>query len=131
MPWPAQVSLGQAPDPNDRQDVFIMYWWPDYARPGVFFEGLFTTEEKTLFTFSYYSNPVFDDLVSAAGKMAGISREEAINMYAEAQNILMEDVAGLAIYDQVYVRVISSSLKGYVDNPAYPHVVFWYDCYRE
>ena len=131
MPWGAQISLGQAPDPSERQDIFTFYWWPDYARPGVFFEGLFTTEEEILFTFSYYSNPVFDNLVSAAGKIVGIDREEAINMYVEAQNILMEDIPGMAIYDQDYLRAKRASLKGYVDNPAYPHVVFWYDCYRE
>jgi peptide/nickel transport system substrate-binding protein len=37
----------------------------------------------------------------------------------------------VAIYDLEYVRAKRASLKGYVDNPAYPHVVFWYDCYRE
>jgi len=43
----------------------------------------------------------------------------------------MEDAAGVAIYDMEYLRAKRASLKGYVDNPVYSHVVFWYDTYRE
>ena len=64
-------------------------------------------------------------------QLSATDREEAINVYAEAQNIVMEDMPGLAIYDMAYVRAKTVTLKGYVDNASYPHVVFWYNCYRE
>jgi peptide/nickel transport system substrate-binding protein len=131
MPWEAQVDLGHATDPNERQDIFLFYWWPDYAHPHSFLSAMFETLEPPLFNFSYYSNPVYDALINRANELSATNREEAINMYVEAQNILMEDAAGVAIYDMEYLRAKRASLKGYVDNPVYSHVVFWYDCYRE
>lgn len=131
MPWDAQIALGHAADPNERQDIFLFYWWPDYAHPHSFLSAMFETLEPPLFNFSYYSNPVYDELINKANILAGIDRNEAIRLYVQAQNILMEDAAGVAIYDMEYVRAKRASLKGYVDNPAYPHVVFWYCCYRE
>lgn len=131
MPWEAQIALGHAVDPNERQDIFLFYWWPDFAHPHSFLSAMFETLEPPLFNFSYYSNPVFDDLINAAAAMAGIDREESINMYVAAQNILMADVAGVAIYDIEYLRAKRVSLRGYVDNPSYPHVVFWHNTYRE
>ena len=130
LPWEAQVDLGSAEDPNDRQDIFLFYWWPDYADPHSFLSQMFETQ-PLLFNFSYYNNPVFDALINKAKEKALLEREAAIELYLEAQNIVMEDVAGVAIYDMSSQRAKRASLKGYVDNPAYSHVVFWYDCYRE
>lgn len=131
MPWDAQIALGHAANPNDRQDIFLFYWWPDYAHPHSFLSAMFETLEPPLFNFSYYNNPLYDALINRANELAGLDREKAIDLYVEAQNILMEDVAGVAIYDMEYVRAKRASLKGYVDNPAYSHVVFWYYCWRE
>ena len=131
MPWGSQWSLAKSPDPNARQDIFLMYWWPDYADPHSFLSAMFESEKTINFNLDYYSNPLFDNLVNGAAAIAGIDREGAINMYVAAQNVLMEDMPGLAIYDMEYLRATRASLKGYVDNPAYPHVVFWYNCYRE
>ncbi len=130
MPWEAQVDLGAAADPNDRQDILLFYWWPDYADPHSFLSAMFETQ-PILFNFSYYSNPVFDALINAAKEKALFDRQAATQLYVEAQNILMADAAGVAIYDMSSMRAVRTSLKGYVDNPAYTHVVFWYDCYRE
>ena len=33
MPWESQWELSRNPDPQKRQDLLIMYWWPDYASP--------------------------------------------------------------------------------------------------
>lgn len=131
MPWDAQIALGHTADPNNRQDIFLFYWWPDYAHPHSFMSAMFETLEPPLFNFTYYSNPLYDALINRANELAGLDRDEAIKLYAEAQNIIMEDAAGIAIYDMEYVRAKRASLKGYVDNPAYSHVVFWYHCSRE
>jgi len=130
MPWDPRWSLARSPDPNRRQDIFLFYWWPDYAHPHSFLSSMFETEEEITYNLCYYSNPLFDHLIHAAAAIAGADRKEAINLYVEAQNVLMEDAPGVAIYDMEYLRAVSASLKGYVDNPVYPHVVFWYNCYR-
>lgn len=131
LPWDAQIATGHAENPDDRQDVLLFYWWPDYAHPHSFLSAMFETLDPPLFNFSYYASPLFDALIGQAERLAATDRDEAINLYVEAQNLLMADAAGVAVYDVQYVRATSASLQGFVDNPAYPHVVFWYDCWRQ
>ncbi|MFQ5794277.1 MAG: ABC transporter substrate-binding protein [Candidatus Bipolaricaulia bacterium] len=130
MPWEAQWDLGKSPNPLRRQDIFLFYWWPDYANPHSFMQAMFASEDEILFNLSYYSNSIYDDLISAAERSAGLDRDQAIELYADSQNILMEDAPGVALVDIKYQRAKRESLSGYVDNPAYAHVVFFYDTFR-
>lgn len=127
MPWDSQWALAKSPDPSRRQDIFLMYWWPDYANPHGFLRSLFHSEKEIKCNMSYYSNPEVDKLIDNANIEAGVNREAAAQMYSDAQEKLIEDCPAIWVYDAQYVRAISSKLQGYVDNPAYPNVVFWYD----
>jgi len=131
MNWEQQWELAKNPDPNKRQDILLFYWWPDYADPYSFLFNLFHSEPEVVFNLSYYKNPEYDRLIEEGHRISGIDRQQAIAKYVEAQKILVEDAAALFLYDQQYVRPVAASLQGFVDNPAYPHVVWWYDCYRE
>ncbi|WP_420628942.1 ABC transporter substrate-binding protein [Candidatus Leptofilum sp.] len=129
MTWEAQWELGQS-DPQNAQDVFVMYWWPDYVTPTTFLFNMFLTEEETLFNLGYYSNPEFDDLVLEADAISGSDQEEAANLFGHAQEILVNDAAAMFFYDLANTHLARSDINGYVDNPAYPHVVFVYDLSR-
>ncbi|MEW6398482.1 MAG: ABC transporter substrate-binding protein [Bacillota bacterium] len=131
MNWEQQWELAKNPDPQKRQDIFLFYWWPDYADPYSFLVNLFHSEPEIVFNLSYYRNPEYDRLIEEGRRVSGIDRQQAIAKYVQAQKILVEDAAALFLYDLEYVRPVAASLKGFVDNPAYPHVVWWYDCYRE
>ena len=131
MPWEAQWDQGKATKPQDRQDIFVMYWWPDYANPYSFLYSLFHTEDKVLFNLGYYSNPQYDQLIDKANGLAATDRQQAIQLYVQAQELLLQDAPALFMYDQEYVRAMRSNFKGYTDNPAYPNVVFFYNTYRE
>jgi peptide/nickel transport system substrate-binding protein len=52
-------------------------------------------------------------------------------MFIEAQEMLLEDATGIFVLDVPDVHVIRSDITGYVNNPAYAHVVFWYDLRRD
>jgi peptide/nickel transport system substrate-binding protein len=52
-------------------------------------------------------------------------------MFIQAQEILIDDSASLFFYDVANVHLARSDIKGYADNPAYPHVVFVYQLTRE
>lgn len=130
MPWEQQWDLARSPDPRQRQDILLFYWWPDLADPISWLMALFHSEDEVLFNLSYYSNPEYDALVQRGSEEAGLDRDRAAATYIEAQRHLLDDVAALFIFDQQYVRVISDRLGGYVDNPAYPHVVRWYEVYN-
>jgi peptide/nickel transport system substrate-binding protein len=129
MSWEAQWDLGKS-DPANAQDIFLLYWWPDFISPITFLYSMFYTEEETLFNLGYYSNPEYDDLILAADAISGSDREQATEMFIQAQEILMEDAPGIFFYDLANTHAGRSDLQGYQDNPGYPHVVFFYDLNR-
>jgi len=130
MNWEPQWDLAKS-DPQAAQDVFVMYWWPDYVSPYGFLYGMFHSEEEILFNLCYYRNPEFDDMIDTANVLSGSDRETAEQMFIDAQKILIDDAASLFFYDVANVHLARSDIKGFVDNPAYPHVVFVYQLKRE
>ena len=54
------------------------------------------------------------------------NRQEAINLYSQIQTTLLHDSRALFLGTQTYERVMQKSVGGFVDNPAYPSVVFVY-----
>ena len=102
-------------------------WWPDYVSPISWLYGMYHSEEETLFNLGYYNNPDFDELIDTADAISSTDREEATAMFIEAQEILINDAVSIFFYDMRNTHLARADVKGYVDNPAYPHVVFVYD----
>lgn len=130
MNWEAQWDLGKS-DPQNAQDIFVMYWWPDYISPYTFLYSMFHSEEEILFNLGYYRNPEYDDLIDTANALSGSDREAATQDFIQAQEILVGDAASIFFYDVANVHLARSDIKGFVDNPAYPHVVFIYQLTQE
>jgi peptide/nickel transport system substrate-binding protein len=130
MNWEAQWDLAKS-DPQNAQDVFVMYWWPDYVSPYSFLYSMFHSEEDILFNLDYYSNPDYDELIDSANQIAGTDREQAEQMFIQAQEILLDDAVSLFFYDVANTHLALASVDGYQDNPAYPHVVFVYQLKRK
>ena len=129
MAWEAQWALGQS-DPQNAQDVFLFYWWPDYVSPISWLYSMFRTEEETLFNLGYYANADFDALIDEADATSGVDRPAATQMFIDAQQMLIDDAAALFLFDVANAHLARADIKGYADNPAYPHVVFAYDLSR-
>lgn len=125
MAWEAQWDLARS-DPMSAQNVLVFYWWPDYVSPYSFLFNMFHCEEEILFNLGYYCNSEFDQMIDKANELAGADRAQAEQMFIDAQKILVEDAAALFFYDVANTHVLRSDIEGYVDNPAYPHVVFFY-----
>jgi peptide/nickel transport system substrate-binding protein len=130
MNWEAQWDLAKS-DPTKAQDIFVMYWWPDYISPYSFLYSMFHSEDSILFNLDYYSNPDFDKLIDDANVIAGVDREKAAQMFIDAQKMLIDDAVSLFYYDRANIHVARTTVKGFQDNPAYPHVVFVYDLTRQ
>lgn len=131
MPWESQWDMAMGTDIEAQQDIFVMYWWNDLSTPYSYLYSLFHTEDQTLYNLAYYSNPEYDDLIDEAQIKTATNIEEAENGFIKAQEILMKDNPAIFMYDKNFVWVKVPTLKGHVDNPSYPYVVFFYDCYRE
>jgi peptide/nickel transport system substrate-binding protein len=129
LAWEAQWDLAKA-NPEEAQDIFTFYWWPTYVTPYDFLFSLFHSEDEPFFNLSYYSRPEFDTLIDEANEISGTDIEQASEMFGQAQQMLIDDTAAIFIVDLPDIHVIRSDISGYVNNPAYPHVVFWYELRR-
>ncbi|MFO8061067.1 MAG: ABC transporter substrate-binding protein [Bacillota bacterium] len=118
--WPQARSLETAPN------IFLMYWWPTTVTPSDWLYTMFRSEDEAIFNLAYYENPEFDDLIDRGMMLEAYDREAAAELYGESQQILLDDAAALFIYEQEYVVGKSASIRGFRNNPAYPHVVFFY-----
>jgi peptide/nickel transport system substrate-binding protein len=124
LQWPTQWAKGKSTDPSKRQDILLFYWWPDYPDPYSWFVNMFKSGEPPYFNLAYYDNPEVDRMITEVDPLSATDREAAINMYTDIQTRLLEDSPALFLGVQTYQRTMQKSVEGYVDNPAYPNVVF-------
>lgn len=131
MPWETQWEMGMSENPQDRQDIFIMYWWPDIANPYSWLYPLYRSEESPLFNLAYYSNPEFDKMIDAAYEKSSTDIQQSSNEFIAAQEVLIDDAPSFYIYDKQVAWIADKNLRGFDNNPSYPWVVFFYDTYLE
>lgn len=130
LPWTSQWERAKNEDPELRQDIFMLYWWPDISSPMSWLFSQYVTEENILFNLAYYSNYDVDDLIFWADEVSGSNQTFAEELFIEAQEIIIEDCPSIFIYDRRDVFALSTTFVGFVYNPSYPNTVFFYECYR-
>lgn len=128
MLWGSQWARGKGPS-ADRQDIFMLLWWPTYSDPYETLYSLWYSEVEPAWNLAYYKNSTFDALIDDAYAITGTDPEGALAKYFEAQQILIEDAPSIFLADILEVEAMSEELYGYVVNPAYPRVDFFYDLY--
>jgi peptide/nickel transport system substrate-binding protein len=126
LAWPAQWAKAKSSKATDRQDVLLFYWWPDYADPYSWFINLFHSEATPNFNLAYYSNPALDHTIDSVESLAATDRSSAIDTYRQMQDQLLQAMPAISLYTQVYQKAMLASVGGFVENPAYPNVVFGY-----
>lgn len=131
MPWDSQWEMAKNPDPSKVQDMLTMYWWPDLASPYSWLLNLFHSEDQPLYNLSYYKNAEYDKMIDDANVLSGTDRAASEQMFIDSQKILMDNAVAIPIFDMKNTLVHRADFKGFVDNPAYPNVVFFYDTYFE
>ncbi len=130
MPWTSQWSLAKSPSPSRRQGIFLMYWWPDYTSPYSFLYNMFHSEKTINFNMSYFYNSQVDHYIDQGNIAAGVSIKKGTADFQKAQQLIMAAYPVVPMFDEKYERAISSHLVGFVDNPSYPNVVFWYNVHE-
>ncbi|MFQ5762524.1 MAG: ABC transporter substrate-binding protein, partial [Candidatus Bathyarchaeia archaeon] len=126
MEWDAQWDLAVA-DPTTAQHIFVFYWWPTILSGYDFLVNMFHTEEEPFFNLGYYYDSAFDDLIDTAYELEATDPTTSLQKYTQAQEMLIEDSPAIFFYDLENTHVIREAVGGYVDNPAYPHVVLYRD----
>ncbi|ADG89646.1 peptide ABC transporter substrate-binding protein [Thermobispora bispora] len=130
LQWNTQWDQGKAKDPEKRQDIFVMYWWPDYADAYSWFFNVFrsTPDDQISFNLSYLKDKKVDEAIDGLPELMATDPAAAEKAAAELQAKIIDEHAAVAVpYVVNYQRAYAKSVQGYVDNPAYPNVVFVYD----
>lgn len=127
MEWQAQWDMAKSADTAARQDIFAMYWWPDYPDPFSWFISLFHSEESPSFNLAYYADAGMDAMIDGIQSLTATDRAAAEAQYVTMQQQLIDDAVVVVPYVQNYQRVLDATVGGYVDDPAYAQVVFVYD----
>ncbi|MCW2920052.1 MAG: extracellular solute-binding protein family 5 [Actinomycetia bacterium] len=126
MQWDAQWA--QAKAAGKRQDIFLMYWYPDYPDAYSWFLNLFHSASPVNFNLTYLKDAGVDAAIDKLPELTATNRTAAEQAYADLQRKLLTDDAVAAVaYVQTYQRAYVTGADGYVDNPAYPNVVFAYN----
>ncbi|GII93897.1 ABC transporter substrate-binding protein [Sinosporangium siamense] len=128
LQWSTQWDQAKSGDTAKRQDIFVMYWYPDYADAYSWFVNVFRSSAKPSFNLTYLKDDKFDEAVDKLTELAAVDKDAALKSYADLQTRLIDELAVVAVpYVVNYQRVLAQGVSGYVDNPAYPNVVFVYD----
>jgi peptide/nickel transport system substrate-binding protein len=127
LEWQTQWAKGKSADKAKRQDIFLFYWYPDYADPYSWFINLFHSASAPYFNLSYLASKPVDSSIDTLQAKTATSHAQANAAYVALQKTLLGQAVALPLYVQNYQRVYQKSMTGYVDNPSYSNVVFVYD----
>ncbi|HZG16278.1 MAG TPA: ABC transporter substrate-binding protein [Candidatus Bathyarchaeia archaeon] len=123
--WNQQWERGKG-DPRTAQDIFILQFWPSYADGYDNLKTMFSTEERPHLNLAYYSNPDFDKMIRQAYALSGTKKEEAKELYLQAQNLLIDEAPAMFFYDRKEVVSMRNTITGDAANPNYPYVTFFH-----
>ncbi len=125
MQWDAQWAQAKGDNPAKRQDIFLMYWYPDYPDAYSWFLNLFHSAKPVSFNLTYLDDKTVDSAIDQLPALTATNRSGAQSSYASLQQkLLVTDAVAAPLYVQQYQRAYSDKVTGYTDNPAYPNVVF-------
>lgn len=114
-------------DPDGRQDMFIVLYWPTYSDAGSDnMWSLFHSSEAPFFDLSYWNDPTYDRLIDEAATKTATDRPAAQALYTQALDRLVDQAPGVFFYDTRFVVPMPTSIAGYQYNLNYPFAQFFY-----
>ena len=131
MEWDQQWAQAQNTDPNNRQDMFLFIWWPDYADPVSWFTSLLHSEDEIVYNLSYLHDEELDAIIDEAVELTVTDRDAAEADYIKAQKIVADQAYFLNLYDQVHTYMVSNTIDGVLENPAYSYTIDYYQVTRK
>ena len=114
-------------DAANRQDMFLLLWWPTYSDAGSDnLASLFKSSDEPFFNLSYWANEEFDALVTEGTALTGTDRDAAQAAYLEAMNILVEESPAVFFIDTKAVTSVGDHVDGFEYNLNYPFTQFFF-----
>lgn len=126
MTYPAMWEFAHQ-DPMTAQNITIQHWWPTWVTPYDPLFSMYHSEDEPFFNFTYQKNPDYDALIDEGNELTGTDRDAGIEKFVEAQKILVEDAVAIWVMDIANTTALAKDISGFVNNPAYPQVIFFYE----
>lgn len=127
LAWETQWNMGKSQDKSQRQDIFLFYWYPDYADPFSWFANLYRATEPVQFNLSYVDDPELNATIDGLQALTATDPTKATQQYVDLQKHISDEAWSPVLGVQNFQRAYASSVSGYVDNPSYSNVVFVHD----
>ena len=127
LAWATQWGKGKSTSPSARQDIFMEYWWPDYADPYSWFVNLLLTEKQPFFNLSYYSNPALDKQIKQVESLVATNPSAGSALYRTMQVEILRQAPIVFLFNTNYQYAMTNDFSGFQVNPAYPNVIFVYN----
>jgi len=127
LSWETQWAVGKSEDPGQRQDIFLFYWYPDYADPISWFINLYRSANPVAFNLSYLNDPAIDQRIDQLSKLTATDRHAAEVAYVDLQRFVADKAVSPVLGVLNNQRAYLAGVHGYVDNPAYSNVVFFHE----
>ncbi|WP_055426722.1 peptide ABC transporter substrate-binding protein [Bifidobacterium aesculapii] len=89
-------------------------WGPDYPAVEDYLTPIYATSSQGARNYGKYSNGEFDDLLAKAS--AASSTDEANKLYVQAEEILLEDLPSIPLYNTNATSATVKNLKGVAFN---------------
>lgn len=127
----AAYERATSANPEDRQDIYLMGWWPDAPDANSWYYNLVRSANPPIWNFSYVSDPRLDELVDQMPELQATDPEGSLDAQREIQESMIYQHYGILptiVYN--YQRVLAAGIEGYVDNPLYTNVVDVYQLKR-
>src|SRR5215471_703485 len=113
-PWPTIVEKFK--DPNTTPDVSVYWISTYYADPHNWIGEMFSSSTAGTFkNAAHYKNPKVDELLDQA--LRSTNQAERAKLYEEVTRIVVDDAAGLWIYNTKWYGPYSNKIKGIVFCP--------------
>lgn len=125
---PQKYSLATS-NPATAQNIIMFYWWPTYPTPYDWLSNCFGSYWPPVFNLAYWNNTSFNELINQAYTLEGTNVSQAIQLYYQAQQILMNNTPSAFLFDMQSLYIVSQSIQGFSFNPGYQDVVFFYNLY--
>jgi peptide/nickel transport system substrate-binding protein len=127
LAWETQWALGKSANRSKHQDVFLFYWYPDYADPFSWFVNLYRSASPVVFNLSYWRDPDVDSAIDGIQALTATNRPAAQQKYVDLQKTISDQAISPVLGVDNFQRAYASTVGGYVDNPSYSNVVFVHD----
>lgn len=123
---PIEGIIEMLGDPETAYHILATDWWGTYPSPYDFSAALFHST-NFMFPISFHNNPDYDTLMDEGLTKAVSSPVDSDQLYAEAQQLLLETAIVIPAVQKPGVTLVSENLKGWRNNPGYLYTIFWYD----